>query len=49
MLSDSNIDNDYNFEEIIKKEARGLGDDTDFGEMQEILGKTYYNTKRHCR
>ena len=31
----SNIDG-YNTEEIIKKEARGLGDDTDFGE--EILG-----------
>ena len=30
---------DYNSEEIIKKEARGLGDDTDFGEVQEILGE----------
>ncbi|HSF49452.1 MAG TPA: hypothetical protein VLA74_01720 [Nitrososphaeraceae archaeon] len=39
MSSDSNIDNDYNFEEIVKKEARGLGDDTDFGEVQEILGE----------
>ena len=29
----------YNSEEIIKKEARGLGDDTDFGEVQEILGE----------
>ena len=29
----------YNTEEIIKKEARGLGDDTDFGEVQEILGE----------
>ena len=26
-------------DEIIKKEARGLGDDTDFGEVQEILGE----------
>jgi hypothetical protein len=30
---------DYNSEEIVKKEARGLGDDTDFGEVQEILGE----------
>ncbi|HSF49445.1 MAG TPA: hypothetical protein VLA74_01685 [Nitrososphaeraceae archaeon] len=30
---------DYNSEDIIKKEARGLGDDTDFGEVQEILGE----------
>jgi hypothetical protein len=30
---------DYNPEVIIKKEARGLGDDTDFGEVQEILGE----------
>jgi hypothetical protein len=37
MSSDSNTGNDYNLEEIIKKEARGLGDDTDFGEVQEIL------------
>ncbi|HJU60237.1 MAG TPA: hypothetical protein VJ583_10825 [Nitrososphaeraceae archaeon] len=29
----------YNSEEIVKKEARGLGDDTDFGEVQEILGE----------
>ncbi len=36
---DSNTSNDYNPEEIIKKEARGLGDDTDFGEVQEILGE----------
>ncbi len=33
--STNNID-DYNQEEIVKKEARGLGDDTDFGEVQEI-------------
>ena len=39
MSTDSNIGNDYNTEEIIKKEARGLGDDTDFGEVQEILGE----------
>ncbi len=38
MSNNSNID-DYNFEEIVKKEARGLGDDTDFGEVQEILGE----------
>ena len=29
----------YDSEDIIKKEARGLGDDTDFGEVQEILGE----------
>ena len=29
----------FSSEEIIKKEARGLGDDTDFGEVQEILGE----------
>ena len=38
MSNNSNID-EYNSEEIIKKEARGLGDDTDFGEVQEILGE----------
>ena len=31
--------NDSNLKDIIKKEARGLGDDTDFGEVQEILGE----------
>ena len=30
---------DFNSEDIIKKEARGLGDDSDFGEVQEILGE----------
>ena len=34
----SNDRTDFNSEEITKKEARGLGDDTDFGEVQEILG-----------
>ena len=38
MSNDFNTDN-YTSEEIIKKEARGLGDDTDFGEVQEILGE----------
>ena len=39
--------NDSNMEDIIKKEARGLGDDTDFGEVQEILGECN-NTKMNC-
>ena len=26
----------YNSEDIIKKEARGLGDDVDFGEVQKV-------------
>ena len=26
----------YNPEDIVKKEARGLGEDTDFGEVQEV-------------
>ncbi|HEX7258613.1 MAG TPA: DUF2171 domain-containing protein [Nitrososphaeraceae archaeon] len=38
-MSNNSNNNDYNSEEIIKKEARGLGDDTDFGEVQEILGE----------
>ena len=38
-MSNNSITNDYNSEEIVKKEARGLGDDTDFGEVQEILGE----------
>ena len=38
MTNNSNS-RDYNSEEIIKKEARGLGYDTDFGEVQEILGE----------
>jgi hypothetical protein len=37
--------NDSNIQDIIKKEARGLGDDTDFGEVQEILGE-YVITKK---
>ena len=39
MSSGSSTNNDYNSEDIVKKEARGLGDDTDFGEVQEILGE----------
>jgi hypothetical protein len=38
-MSNNSNNDDYNSEEIIKKEARGLGDDTDFGEVQEILGE----------
>jgi hypothetical protein len=34
----TNNTDDYNQEEIVKKEARGLGD-TDFGEVQEISGE----------
>ena len=41
----TNNTDDYNQEEIVKKEARGLGDDTDFGEVQEILGE-YIITQR---
>jgi hypothetical protein len=37
--NDFTTDNNFNSEEIVKKEARGLGDDTDFGEVQEILGE----------
>ena len=37
--------NDSNIQDIVKKEARGLGDDTDFGEVQEILGE-YIITKK---
>jgi hypothetical protein len=44
MSSDIPI-NDSNLQDIIKKEARGLGDDTDFGEVQEILGE-YVITKK---
>ena len=44
-VNDESHTNDYNQEEIIKKEARGLGDDTDFGEVQEILGE-YIITKK---
>jgi hypothetical protein len=35
----------YNPEDIIKKEARGLGDDADFGEIQEI-GVEYIVTQK---
>jgi len=31
--------NDSNIQDIIKKEARGMGDDSDFGEVQEVLGE----------
>ena len=35
MSSDSNTI--YNPEDIIKKEARGLGDDADFGEVKKLV------------
>ena len=35
----------YNPEDIIKKEARGLGEDTDFGELQEV-GVEYIVTQK---
>ena len=35
----------YNPEDNIKKEARGLGDDTDFGEIQEV-GVEYIVTQK---
>ena len=44
-VNDESHTTEYNPEEIIKKEARGLGDDTDFGEVQEILGE-YIITKK---
>jgi hypothetical protein len=44
-INDQSYTTDYNPEDIIKKEARGLGDDTDFGEVQEILGE-YIITQR---
>ena len=41
----TNNTDEYSQEEIVKKEARGLGDDTDFGEVQEISGE-YIITQR---
>ena len=35
----------YNPENVIKKEARGLGDDADFGEVQEV-GIEYIVTQK---
>jgi hypothetical protein len=31
--------NYFNPEDVIKKEARGLGDDTNFGEVQKVTGE----------
>jgi hypothetical protein len=42
MSGDSTI---YNPEDIIKKEARGLGDDADLGEVQEV-GIEYIVTQK---
>jgi len=42
MSSNSTI---YNPEDIIKKEARGLGEDADFGEVQEV-GMEYLTTQK---
>jgi hypothetical protein len=42
MSSNSTI---YNPEDIIKKEARGLGDDADFGEVLEV-GVEYIVTQK---
>jgi hypothetical protein len=39
--------NDSNIQDIIKKEARELGDDTDFGEVRDFR-RTCNNTKRIC-
>lgn len=41
----SNDITDFTSEDITKKEARGLGDDTDFGEVQEILGEFIISQK----
>jgi hypothetical protein len=35
----------YNQEDIVKKEARGLGEDADFGEVQEV-GMEYLTTQK---
>jgi hypothetical protein len=35
----------YNQEDIVKKEARGLGEDADFGEVQEV-GMEYLATQK---
>jgi len=35
----------YNQEDIVKKEARGLGEDADFGEVQEV-GIEYLTTQK---
>ncbi|MDW3612736.1 MAG: hypothetical protein QOK90_11450 [Nitrososphaeraceae archaeon] len=42
MSSNSTI---YNAEDIIKKDARGLGEDADFGEVQEV-GVEYIVTQK---
>ena len=42
MSTDSGI---YNPEDVIKKEARGLEDETDLGEVQEV-GTEYILTKK---
>jgi len=44
MSNNSNTD-DHNSEEIVKEEARGLGDDTDFGEVQKV-GVKYTVTQK---
>ena len=41
----SNNSTIYNPEDIIKKEARGLGEDADFGEVQEV-GVEYIVTQK---
>jgi hypothetical protein len=35
----------YNQEDIVKKEARGLGEDADFGQVQEV-GMEYLTTQK---
>lgn len=40
MSNNSNTtDDDHNSEDIVKKESRWLGDDTNFGKVHEILGE----------
>ncbi len=44
-MSTNNSNNIFNTEDIIKKEARGLGYDADFGEIQEV-GIEYIVTQK---
>lgn len=46
-MSNNSNTHDYNPEEIIKKETRGLGNDTDIDDVRNFR-RIHNNTKRQC-
>ncbi|MFL6331016.1 MAG: hypothetical protein ACJ705_08385 [Nitrososphaeraceae archaeon] len=43
----SSADKNIDWDEVIKKEARGINDDADFGEVQLTMGDSSYRERYH--